>query len=72
MLVLLKVVKLLFSQIGFTHFDLENESTGLNYADVLRQLTPEKVAKLIELKQDEMRMFGYSLDPDTLDFGYLD
>ena len=62
----------MFSQIDFTHFDLENESTGLNYGDVLRQLTAEQVAKLIELKQDEMRMFGYSLDPDTLDFGYLD
>jgi len=50
----------------------ENESVGLNYTSVLRQLAPDQLTSLIELKQSEMDMFGYVFDEGTLKFEYID
>jgi len=50
----------------------ENESTGLDYQQVLAGLTDEQVNKLAELKSEEMEMFGYTFDKSTLAFNYKD
>ena len=50
----------------------ENESTGLDYQQVLAGLTNDQVNKLAELKSEEMEMFGYTFDKSTLTFNYKD
>lgn len=37
----------------------ENESKGLDYLEVLNKLDKETLLKLVELKENEMKMFGY-------------
>ena len=50
----------------------ENESTGLDYQQLLAGLTDDQVNKLAELKSEEMDMFGYTFDKSTLAFSYED
>ena len=51
---------------------LENESVGLNYTNVLNMLPREQLSQLIKLKQDEMDMFGYTFDEETMECKFVD
>ena len=51
---------------------LENASKDINlYHDVLQSLPAETLQKLVDLKREEMELFGYDFNLDTLELSVL-
>ena len=74
MMIDFKFVKLSFDfqHENINRKNLENESVGLNYTNVLSMLPREQLTQLIRLKQDEMDMFGYTFDEETMECKFVD
>ena len=51
---------------------LENASKDIDlYHDVLQSLPAETLQKLVHLKREEMELFGYDFNLDTLELSVL-
>ena len=51
---------------------LENASKDIDlYRDVLKSLPAETLQKLVELKREEMELFGYDFNLDSLELSVL-
>lgn len=73
---LIGIVKGIFTRPTSTNFFftlfLENASKDIDlYHDVLQSLPAETLQKLVQLKREEMELFGYDFNLDTLELSVL-
>ena len=50
----------------------ENESVGLNVTKVLKSISDVQLQRLLEVKNSEMEMFGYTFDAGKRSFDFID
>ena len=56
----------------YYHVFSENAASNLDYGKILEDLDPSKLDQLVTAYKDELEMFGYHLDLETLQFQVVD